>query len=107
MQERQRERIPSQSLHLPSPDSPSGASVAVHVGMQSFEGDVDAPWSAAALICLREDALEPLYDLEAALRSDMAADPDVHAFLGSERHAGSNGGLEIPYRYHVKLMELH
>jgi hypothetical protein len=39
--------------------------------MKSFEGDVDAPWSAAALICLREDALEPLYDLEAALRGDI------------------------------------
>ena len=67
MQERQRERISSQFLHLPSPDGPSGASVAVHVGAKSFESDMDTPRSAAALVHLLDDALEPVHDLEAAL----------------------------------------
>jgi hypothetical protein len=46
MQERKRERIVPQSLHLPGPDSPTGASVAIHVRVKRFEGDVDTPWKA-------------------------------------------------------------
>jgi len=107
MQERQREWISSQFLHLPGPDSPSGAPIAVHVRVKSFEGDVDTPRSATALIYLREDALEPVHDLEAALGGDMAADADVHALLASQRHSGRDDSLEIPHRCHVKLKDLH
>jgi hypothetical protein len=106
MQERQRERIVPQSLHVPGPDSSSGVSVAVHVRVKPFEGDVHVPGNAAALIYLHEDALAPVYDLEAAFGRGVVADPDVHACLASERHSRSNGGLEIPHRCHVKFTEL-
>jgi hypothetical protein len=101
MQEWQRERISSESLHLPSPDCSSGGSIAVYVRVKSFEGDVDIPGNTAALIYVREYALESRYDLGTAFGGDMAADSDVHAFLGSERHSWSNCRLEIPNRCHV------
>ena len=57
MQERQCERIVPQSLHLPGPDSPPGASVAVKVRVKRFEGDVDTPRTAGGVIGITEDAL--------------------------------------------------
>ena len=106
MQERQRERISSQSLHLPGPDSPSGTSVAVHVRVKFLEGDVDTPGNAAPLVCLPEDELELVCDLEAAFGRGVIADPDVHAFFASQGHSWSNSGLEVPHCRHVKLTEI-
>ena len=78
MQERQRERIVPQSLHLPGPDSSSGASVAVHVGVKRFESDVDTPGTAGGVIRIAEDALKSADDIGASLGGDVVADPDVH-----------------------------
>src|SRR6266849_7726978 len=107
MQERQCEWITPQSLHLPGPDSPPSASVAVHIGMKSLKGDVDTPWSTGTLICLHEDALEPADDddMEAALGGDVIADPDVHAFIASDRLSWRDDGLEVPDRCHAELKE--
>jgi hypothetical protein len=78
MQERQRERIAPQPLHLPGPDSPSGTPVAIHVGMKRFEGDVDTPGTAGGVIRIAEDALKSADDIGASVGGDVVADPDVH-----------------------------
>ena len=105
MQERQRERIVPQSLHLPGPDSPSGASVAVHVGVKRFEGDVDTPWTAGGVISIAEDTLQSVNDIGAALGGDMVADPNVHARALTYWLPRSDDGLEIAYCCRMELNE--